>query len=314
MLKNENIHLLLIAKENTKTLNEYFGIIKGNSTVINYVPIGKDKLIVSLFALLDIMLKATPKIKNMLLYELNKKNNLIRIEDQSDLLKSIESKFEFVLYNSLSNKFFKTKLEFIFKYSKLEDIFYKYFYDTFESFETSDSYLNIEECKLSFNAFGILHILDINDGLNYSIDDFSSEYKKGDRIILINSCLSVISFSIFSSNFSFGNISSLILKDTLLLDVKVLPSSTLSNIYLKKTKKLIGVTLPMLVTKNTYTPIIFALKIDYLLNYFNKLFNLKGFKLNNLSLSFKKERKISQVQEFDKSLEKGIFILHYSYT
>lgn len=82
--------------------------------------------------------------------------------------------------------------------------------------------------------------------------------------------MSGYSFNHFSSSVSYGSISNIISDDTLILDVRILPNSALSNIYKASNNKIIALTLPLLNTKGTYMPIVIAIKIDSLIQSLNK--------------------------------------------
>lgn len=57
MLLNEHLHLLLLAKNNSTILNKYFGLLKSQYMAVNYLVINDNKLLVSLFALFNIIIE-----------------------------------------------------------------------------------------------------------------------------------------------------------------------------------------------------------------------------------------------------------------
>lgn len=313
MLFNQNYHLLAITKLKSKIISETMNIEPGTTIFLNYFPVSNNKLIISFHILLDYLLENTQTInKPDLVIDLSSSN-------WTSLRNSVEDKFKFAILDVKNEDYFEVEVKFIFKYNKFEDTFYKYLYN--------DLYSDVNQ-RLSFNSFAVLEISKISlklkknfDGFNYknslnSIMNHSNtnaksigndHYYKADKIICINNSLSNISFLLYNNSISHGRISLQLFQDTLLLDINSIPGSTFSNIYIKKSMLPIAVTLPILNTRNTYTPLTFSLKLEFLFKFMNEL----NFPIPQLKIMFPIYKSIDS---FDVNIERGVFVLYNSNT
>lgn len=316
MFFNQNYHLLAITKLKSKIINEAMNIEPGTTLFLNYFPISNDKLIISFHILLDYLLENTQSNTQI-------KPNIVVIDlsasSCTSLRKSVEDKLKFAIFDVKNDDFFEAELKFIFKYSKYEDTFYKYLYNdlysdvnmrlSFNSFAVLEISKNSLKTKRSFDGFNYQNY--INSIMNHSNTNAKSinkdHYYKADKIICINNSLSNISFLLYNNSITHGRISLQLFQDTLLLDINSIPGSTFSNIYIKKTMLPIAVTLPILSTKNTYTPLTFSLKLEFLLNHMIEL----NFPIPQLKIKFPIYKSIDS---FDVNIEKNVFVLYNSNT
>lgn len=308
MFNGDHIHVLLFAKKDSKLLSEYFGLMKGQFTAINYYPVAAGVVLISMFPLLEEIFKENglEQVKQKLL------KGPIELARHSSLLQQIDKMFGLVAFNEKTRKSTQLKFDLLFRYNDYDNTFFRSFYDMYDTFSGVDNYYSLSQVKLGFCSYAILKPVIEEDQSFFceqikSISSISSSLSKGDKIICLNSNLSSVSFKHFSSSYSYGVVSSYLLPDTILLDIRALPSSNFAAIIDEQTKQQIAILLPVLNTKFTFTPLIFALRLDYLFNYLEKECLKISYDRFNLTLSLTKPSLIMKPE-----IESSVFTFHYN--
>jgi hypothetical protein len=200
----------------------------------------------------------------------------------------------------------------IFIKSKVDyKMFQNYFHQEKDEFAIHNSF-NFSKGKYLISGFGLLNLL--ND---YKINFIQSNSKEkdillGEDITSLSSSLGVISYPHFTYSFSKGLISNRITEDIFLLDIRVLPNSHGALVYNKK-KIPICLVLPVLNVKYSYTPLIYALRLDKIYETLQLVYREKN-DINKLPINFKpsniSEIKTDLIEEKFSKIKNSVFIIY----
>lgn len=199
------------------------------------------------------------------------------------------------------------------------------FYEKFSSyFSDIDNYFPMKESinKIACSCFFILSENENSPQEKFSnfFTNIEKEILLGEDITSLSSSLGVISYPHFSYSLSKGIISNQITEDIFLLDLRVLPNSHGALVYNKK-KNPICLVLPVLNVKYSYTPLIYALRLEKLfeilkfiyspkLEMYNKTNNIDGMrKFEYQYLSEIKTDSILIEEKFNK-IKNSVFIIY----
>lgn len=286
--------LLLKSNCDSRILEQYFNIKKGEFFHYNYSILNNHQIIVSMYGLLNVISQTNYSVFEEI-QNLASDNGWISFNNSRRLSMTLTKYFAFYKLNNV-NSIVELKIDYLFKYKQYESNFFPHY---LKYFKESDNYFSIKDTINTFHWFAIL-TFHSDFCIDYNLDQIKC--KKGNKILVINSSLSSLSFMHFSGSLSLGHISNILLSDTLLLDIRVIPSCHGSPVfgYVNNKLKQIAIILPLLNLEKSFTPIVIALKFDDLCNY------IRSCHILNISET---EQYLRAESNFNLSIERSIFLL-----
>jgi hypothetical protein len=313
--------IFIKSKVDYKMFQNYFHQEKDEYAIHNSFNFSKGKYLISGFGLLNLL--NDYKINFI---QSNSNDNFILMKLTTQGEEELNQILEFYLHdknqwqnkdqNSItSQELKKLNLEYIVVLKPL-----LIFYEKFSSyFSDIDNYFPMKEMinKIGCSSFFILSEKEYTtNNINNYQPNFFTKIKKeiflGEDITSLSSSLGVISYPHFTYSLSKGLISNRITEDIFLLDIRVLPNSHGALVYNKK-KVPICLVLPVLNVKYSYTPLIYAIRLDKIYETLQLVYREKN-DINKLPINLKpsviSEIKTDLIEEKFSKIKNSVFIIY----